>query len=969
MTWLFPSVVATLAGAIVLALAYVYLYYRDRELCMGIWTVGWAIYALRFACMLLIILFGERPVLLIGNQLFSLISGILLLLGSYVWIGRRTPSVWIWVSVACGVWIVLATLFRFSFWVLALPTFTVIGLLYIWTGVVFIREKPVRGFGQTITAWTFILWGLHKIDYPFLRPVLWFAPWGYLLGAVFELVTALGMILIYFERARDTLQKSEQQFRILFNSAQDNVLFHLVGNDGLPGHYIEVNDSTCETLGYSREELLAMGPQDITIVDDPAEIAEITHEIVQNGQARFEAVGRTKYGREIPFEINAHLVELDGQPVVMAVSRNISERKQNEERIEHLNAVLRAIRNVNQLITREKDRDRLLEQVCHELTQTRGYLAAWIILLDQDKNVLISAESGLGDLFTPFVDRLKQGQVSACIREAMGQPGVIVFGKSRANCGDCLLLDLESQGRLLIVRLEHGGQIYGVLSASVPKWFGIDVEERDLFTEVAGDIAFALHSLEAEAALKDTLQTSDDIVQTIPSGLFIYQFKAPDELWLLDGNPEAERLTGIKIGEWQGREFNDIWPEARLAGVTDAYLQVMRTGETFETEDLYYEDKRLSGAFRIRAFRVPQKRLVVAFENVTERRRMEEALRESEEKYRILFEHLPIPVFTKNREGEYTSCNAENRKYWAASPIGRTDAELLDHKTAAALREADLSVMETGDMLTVDEYLINTPLGERQVLSRKVPLRNGSGSVVGILGASIDITDRKQAEAQILADLAEKETLLREIHHRVKNNLQVISSLLDFQAQYTEDEGAIAVLRESRQRVQAMALVHEQLYQPSDLSHIDMAIYVRILTTDLLAMYQNSQHPVQLQVDVQDIFFEVQTAIPCGLIINELVSNAFKHAFPANASELPCPHRVRIAIDKRPENCYHLSISDNGIGLPSDFRFPPGGEIQRRGQIHRQGSLGLFLVDTFVRQLKGSIEWHGEGGTRCEIVF
>jgi len=136
-------------------------------------------------------------------------------------------------------------------------------------------------------------------------------------------------------------------------------------------------------------------------------------------------------------------------------------------------------------------------------------------------------------------------------------------------------------------------------------------------------------------------------------------------------------------------------------------------------------------------------------------------LHESEEHYRTLFEHLPIPVFTKNREGEYTSCNTENHRYWAVSPIGRTDAELLAPEAAAALREADLRVMETGDPLTIEEHLVNTPLGERQVLSRKVPLRNDSGNIVGILGASIDITERVRADA-------ERERLLTQVQAQAR---------------------------------------------------------------------------------------------------------------------------------------------------------------------------------------------------------
>ncbi len=246
--------------------------------------------------------------------------------------------------------------------------------------------------------------------------------------------------------------------------------------------------------------------------------------------------------------------------------------------------------------------------------------------------------------------------------------------------------------------------------------------------------------------------------------------------------------------------------------------------------------------------------------------------------------------------------------------------------------------------------------------------RDAQGRPRRMVGTHLDITERKQAQMQIQADLAEKEALLREIHHRVKNNLQVISSLLDLQAQYAQDTQAAVVLRESQSRVRAMAIVHELLYQPSDLSHIDMNVYVQTLISDLLATYQSDKHsPIRLklesadlihiQVDVQNIFFEVQKAIPCGLIINELVSNAFKHAFPADAVDLAHPHQIRVAIEDMPENRYRLTVSNNGVGLSPDFRFP------------NHNTLGLFLVDTFVRQLKGQIEWHNKDGVCCEIIF
>ncbi len=148
-----------------------------------------------------------------------------------------------------------------------------------------------------------------------------------------------------------------------------------------------------------------------------------------------------------------------------------------------------------------------------------------------------------------------------------------------------------------------------------------------------------------EKELKTSMKTASDIVYSTPYGLFIYQYEKPDKLILLSGNPEAERLTGIKIDDWIGKENNEIWPEARAAGVTDAYLNVMKTGKTYETEDINYKDEKLEGAFRIRAFILPEEKLCVSFENITERKKFEAELH----KHR---EHLEELVEERNQEIE-----------------------------------------------------------------------------------------------------------------------------------------------------------------------------------------------------------------------------------------------------------------------------------------------------------------------------
>ncbi len=191
-----------------------------------------------------------------------------------------------------------------------------------------------------------------------------------------------------------------------------------------------------------------------------------------------------------------------------------------EERITHLNAVLRAIRNVNQLITREKNRDRLLQSACDNLIETRGYYSVWIALLDEAGELVTATEAGLGGDFLPMVERLKRGELTACGRRALSQPGIVVTEDTLSVCADCpLSVDCGGRGAMT-VRLEHEGKVYGLSSVSIPADFTADEEERALFEEVAGDIAFALHNIKldeerkrAEEALKEYSERLEEMVE------------------------------------------------------------------------------------------------------------------------------------------------------------------------------------------------------------------------------------------------------------------------------------------------------------------------------------------------------------------------------------------------------------------------------------------------------------------------
>jgi two-component sensor histidine kinase len=215
-----------------------------------------------------------------------------------------------------------------------------------------------------------------------------------------------------------------------------------------------------------------------------------------------------------------------------------------------------------------------------------------------------------------------------------------------------------------------------------------------------------------------------------------------------------------------------------------------------------------------------------------------------------------------------------------------------------------------------------------------------------------EVTERARVEEQIKASLKEKEALLQEIHHRVKNNLQVISSLLHLQSSQTADKQILGILRESESRVRSMALVHEALYRSPDLARVDFAEYIDHLTTDLFRSYGVNAQDITLKIDVQDVALDIDTAIPCGLIINELVSNALKHAFPDGRKG-----EVRVDFQADGGDRLVLAVSDDGVGLLEDT------------DLQLTGTLGLQLVSTLTRQLGGDVELDGSSGTAVRIGF
>ncbi len=323
-----------------------------------------------------------------------------------------------------------------------------------------------------------------------------------------------------------------------------------------------------------------------------------------------------------------------------------------------------------------------------------------------------------------------------------------------------------------------------------------------------------------------------------------------------------------------------------------------------------------------------------------------------------LVESAPDGIVVVDSSGTIVIVNSETERLFGYSRgelLGQP-IELLvpsryhashEHDRDAYMHHATLRPMGAGRFLTG----VKKGGAEFPVEISLSPILTAEGRMV--MSIVRDITERRRAEEMIQASLREKEALLKEIHHRVKNNLQVTSSLLRLQAAAITDPGAREIFQESENRIRSMALVHEKLYQSSDLSRIDLADYLRSLAELLYRSSAITPEKVGIEVTGGDIYLETDDAIPCGLIVNELLSNALKHAFPERRAG-----RIEIHLVQRDDVRIFLSVRDDGVGLPDGFR------------IEAAGTLGLQLVQGLVKQLDGTIDVRrGSRGTEFDVVF
>jgi len=378
---------------------------------------------------------------------------------------------------------------------------------------------------------------------------------------------------------------------------------------------------------------------------------------------------------------------------------------------------------------------------------------------------------------------------------------------------------------------------------------------------------------------------------------------------------------------------------------------------SFEAEFFRKDGSRIWVSLNTRAVKGPDGAIVYSegtLEDITGRKKVEQALKESEEMYRNPVEQSPVGVFLA-RDGVLLYANpklAEMTGFPVQDIVGKPFESLIHPDDMPKLlgKMAGLLRGEVGsDEIEFRSIRKDGSIIEVQAYGSSMAFRGRPA----IYGTIIDITERKKMANQISESLKEKEVLLREIHHRVKNNMQVISSLLSVQSQNIRDESVRGLFKESQNRIRSIALVHELLYRSDNLDQIEYGAYLKKMFIPLFESYSVDQRKVSMSIEAPSVMITIDKAVPCSLIMNELISNSLKHAFPGDRKGTIS---ISFSLDSA-KSGYTLDYGDDGVGLP------PGLDITKLN------SLGMRLINGLTKQLGGTLEVSGNGGTRYHITF
>ena len=769
--------------------------------------------------------------------------------------------------------------------------------------------------------------------------------------------------------AEDLIKDSESRFRTAFANAPVGMAILSVSGD-----LRMMNQSFCAMLGYSMMEATSVDFKSFMHPEDMALREEAWRNLLNGdrGTIRFVARYIHKQGQVVWVDERVSLMRGEGETAqgLIIHALDISERKSSEGKSVNLNRLRAAVSEVMQLIVRETDMHALMEGACRIASTRGGFRMVWIGMVDENALVIwpyasAGAVEGYLDGFSiPISDSPEgRGPVGTAMRE------------NRLS----IITDIELDERMFPWRekalargyrslasfpLRSGSgknsKVIGIFSfySEEVDYFG--EQEISLLAQLALNLSLALDSYKKEELRAETerkLRESESLyrasfIQSSAVKLLI----DPETQAIIDANLAAAEFYGFPIAALTSMKITDL-----NVASPDRVRDDITLAQGKRQNRFIFSHRLSSGELRdVEVFSSPieiegRTLLHSIVHDITEQKKSERALMDSERRFRAVFELAPVGMSMTGPDGRLIEVNKA-----FLDMLGRLPSDLaLAHYSSITYPE-DVGPSDDAVRSCLTGEKSSARLAKRYLHADGRPvwadvnialLRDANGKPSLFITHMLDITERKNAEERLQRLIVEKDMLMKELQHRVKNNLGVVTSLLDLEEAKCSDESARRVLSNAIARVRSISAIYERLYLSEDLANVDLSLYIEDLARSLFSTYNLDSERVFLRIRVDRILLDTKRSVPLGLVLNELLSNALKYAYPAGkGGEV----RVELTLDK---GSISLEISDDGAGIPDEYLSP------------ENDSMGMTLVRMLVQQLGGALSIENRGGTRVKIKF
>ncbi|MBF0344007.1 MAG: PAS domain S-box protein [Nitrospirae bacterium] len=707
-------------------------------------------------------------------------------------------------------------------------------------------------------------------------------------------VNVYGYNITKLKKVEGSLRISENNYKALMEHASDGITIA-----DTEGNYIDVNTKACQMLGYLKEDFLRLNIRDVVHPEDLSKIPLRLSELRDGLTILAERRLLRKDGSFIYSEISAKMLP-DGR--FQAIIRDITQRRKDEERL------------------------RLFSQAIEEAMDG-------VNIVDLQGNIL-------------YVNKAFQDVTGYSPQESLGMP-VCSFDADQDIAQKVIMPAIMETGRWCgeLMAKHKNGRVYPIwLSASQVK---NEAEQPIAMLGVFRDLTSVKEIQEAQQSSEETLRA---LMDAITESVFLMDVNGT----VLTINTTGARRVGKLPNDIIGKNIYDFIP-SDVSERRKQFVSACITNKTpINYEDIRNERNYIHNVYPVFGVDGNVNKLAIFTIDITERKKAIDDLKESEEKFKSLADKSPNMIYIhKKGRFVYVNDNCLDTMQYTKEELFSPDFHFLKFISPDVIDTLMVGYTRRleGENTAPFETTLITKQGKTidAIITTKIITYEGEQAIMGIV---TDITEYKKSENALQRSLKEKELLLKEIHHRVKNNLQVISSLIGLQVEYMGNTACKDMLMESQNRIRSIALVHDKLYRTDGLAEIDLKGYVMNLANDLFLSFGCDTSKIILLLDIDSIYIGIDIAIPCGLIINELFSNILKHAFPDKRGG-----EIKISIHLLDKDKIELRLSDNGIGIPENI------------DIKKSESLGLHIVYTLVRQLRGTIELNIERGTKIIIKF